>query len=76
MTKINLHEPPGPTDLCFITETPMSEVIEHLNSCGVKIIDGPVERTGATGIITSIFCRDPDQNFIEISNYHLERQDK
>ena len=83
--KINLHEvgkelepkalypTPGSADLCFITETPMSEVIEHLNSCHVDIIDGPVKRTGATGIITSIYCRDPDQNLIEISNYQLER---
>jgi catechol 2,3-dioxygenase-like lactoylglutathione lyase family enzyme len=83
--KINLHEvgnelepkahcpTPGSADLCFITETPMSEVIEHLNSCHVEIIDGPVKRTGATGMITSIYCRDPDQNLIEISNDHLER---
>ena len=83
--KINLHEvgkelepkahypKPGSADLCFITKTPMSEVIEHLNSCNVEIIDGPMERTGATGIITSIYCRDPDQNLIEISNYQLKR---
>ena len=83
--KINLHEvgkelepkahypKPGSADLCFITKTPMSEVIEHLNSCNVEIIEGPVKRTGATGTITSIYCRDPDQNLIEISNYQLER---
>jgi catechol 2,3-dioxygenase-like lactoylglutathione lyase family enzyme len=36
---------------------------------GVEIEDGPVERTGATGPILSVYLRDPDQNLIELSNY-------
>ena len=79
--KINLHErgkefdpkaanpPPGSGDLCFITETPLSQVMGHLRSCGVKIIGGPVRRTGAVGPIESIYLRDPDGNLIEVSNY-------
>jgi len=35
----------------------------------VTIIEGIVERTGATGKINSIYLRDPDQNLIELSNY-------
>jgi len=63
------HYPtPGSVDLFFITETPISEVIEHFNSCNVKIVGGPVKRTGATEITTSIYCYDPDHNLIEISN--------
>ncbi|HEX9897572.1 MAG TPA: VOC family protein, partial [Candidatus Methylomirabilis sp.] len=56
--KINLHErgkefdpkaanpTPGSGDLCFITETPLSQVMGHIRSCGVEIIEGPVRRTG------------------------------
>ena len=79
--KINLHqkgnefEPkaqnptPGSADLCFITSVPLKEVLSHLQSCGVDIINGPVKRTGATGPIISVYFRDPDMNLIELSNY-------
>jgi catechol 2,3-dioxygenase-like lactoylglutathione lyase family enzyme len=64
------HQPTsGSGDLCFITNTPLSEVIQHLGSCGVTILEGPVERTGATGAIISLYFRDPDLNLIEVSNY-------
>ena len=79
--KINLHqlgqefEPkagqpmPGSGDLCFITSAPLEQVIDHLRSRGVEIIEGPVPRTGATGLILSVYFRDPDGNLLEISNY-------
>jgi catechol 2,3-dioxygenase-like lactoylglutathione lyase family enzyme len=78
--KINLHqqgrefEPkaalptPGSADLCFITSVPLAEVIAHLEQASVAILEGPVERTGATGSLSSIYFRDPDQNLIEVSN--------
>jgi catechol 2,3-dioxygenase-like lactoylglutathione lyase family enzyme len=78
--KINLHqvgrefEPkartpqPGSADLCFISETPLSEVIEHLHRCGVALLAGPVRRTGALGPIDSVYFRDPDGNLIEVAN--------
>jgi catechol 2,3-dioxygenase-like lactoylglutathione lyase family enzyme len=76
--KINLHEQgrefdpkalrpmPGSADLCFVTSTPMPEVMAHLAACGVEVIEGPVKRTGATGPILSVYCRDPDMNLIEV----------
>ena len=79
--KINLHkqgkefEPkaynpmPGSADLCFITSTPLEQAMEHVKAQGVKIIEGPVDRTGALGPITSFYFRDPDDNLIEISEY-------
>jgi catechol 2,3-dioxygenase-like lactoylglutathione lyase family enzyme len=78
--KINLHqygnefEPkaqqptPGSADLCFITSVPLPEVINHLSSCNVAVIEGPVLRTGATGPILSVYFRDPDMNLVEVSN--------
>ena len=79
--KINLHqagkefEPkaqrptPGSADLCFITEIPLSQAMDHVRNKGVAIIEGPVARTGATGPINSFYFRDPDMNLIEVSNY-------
>ncbi len=64
-----LHPTPGSADLCFITTVPLSEVARHIQSCGVEIIEGPVQRTGAVGKIMSIYLRDPDRNLIEVSNY-------
>lgn len=80
-SKFNLHqkdkefEPkaqtptPGSVDLCLITQTSIEKVISHLNTYGVKIEEGPVQRTGAVGPINSVYIRDPDNNLIEISNY-------
>ncbi|XP_078520118.1 glyoxalase domain-containing protein 5-like [Lissotriton helveticus] len=67
------HQPtPGSIDLCLITQTPLSTVLEHLEACGVAVEEGPVARTGAVGEILSIYFRDPDHNLIEISNYSEE----
>lgn len=63
------HPTPGSADLCFITLTPMEEVISYLTDLRVHVEAGPVERTGTTGKLLSIYIRDPDQNLIEISNY-------
>jgi catechol 2,3-dioxygenase-like lactoylglutathione lyase family enzyme len=83
--KINLHqrgrefEPkaavptPGSADLCFLTATRVDEVAAHLRSCGVEVVEGPVERTGATGPIRSVYCRDPDGNLIEVANLITDR---
>lgn len=63
------HPTPGSADLCFITSTPLTEVVNHLSSCHVEVLEGPVQRTGATGPILSIYFRDPDMNLIEVSNH-------
>ena len=60
---------PGSADICFVTSVPVSEVLAHLNSCGVRLVGGPVERNGARGMMTSVYFRDPDLNLVEVSNY-------
>src|SRR5690349_21164655 len=77
--KFNLHEwgkefeprahvaVPGSLDLCFIAAVPLEEVIERLQRQNIRILEGPVMKTGATGPIRSVYVRDPDLNLIEIS---------
>ena len=79
--KINLHEwgkefsprahvaAPGTLDLCFIASVPLEQVIRTLAKAKVKIIEGPVKKTGAAGPIRSVYVRDPDLNLVEISVY-------
>jgi catechol 2,3-dioxygenase-like lactoylglutathione lyase family enzyme len=79
--KINLHEwgkeftprahvaVPGSLDLCFISSVPLDQVIERLHRSQIKIIQGPVAKTGAKGAIRSVYVRDPDLNLVEISVY-------
>jgi catechol 2,3-dioxygenase-like lactoylglutathione lyase family enzyme len=77
--KINLHEwgkefaprahvaVPGSLDLCFIAAVPLEQVISKLNQLQVRIIEGPVAKTGAVSKLRSVYVRDPDLNLIEIS---------
>ena len=64
-----LRPTPGSEDLCFTTNRSMPEIIAHLKSCGAEIIEGPVKRAGASGSMTSVYIRDPDQNLIEVATY-------
>ena len=77
--KFNVHPPgfdagikartptPGSLDLCFLAHLPLAEVISRLQSHGVVIEEGPIERTGARFTIRSVYVRDPDGNLVEIS---------
>ncbi len=79
--KINLHqvdngpEPkantpsPGSADLCFVTQSPLSDAMQHVRDCGIEILEGAVTRTGAMGPMMSFYFRDPDLNLIELCHY-------
>jgi catechol 2,3-dioxygenase-like lactoylglutathione lyase family enzyme len=60
---------PGAVDVCFITAVPPDEVVGHFHDCGVQIVHGPAVKNGALGPITSVYCRDPDGNLVEVSSY-------
>lgn len=62
---------PGTDDLCFIVTMKADQVAEYLRACGVTIELGPVAKAGALGPITSVYCRDPDGNLIEIATYSV-----
>ena len=77
--KINVHEwgreftprahvaAPGTLDLCFIASVSLEQVMEKLKQSNVKIIEGPVLKTGAVHKLRSVYVRDPDLNLVEIS---------
>ena len=60
---------PGTQDLCFVVTVSAEDVLEHLDGIGIAVELGPVAKQGALGPITSVYCRDPDGNLIEIATY-------
>lgn len=78
--KFNLHpagneyEPkavkpvPGSQDFCLIVED-VAAAEARLQETGIEIIEGPGPKTGARGELLSIYCRDPDGNLVELSQY-------
>ena len=79
--KINLHPfraeylphadipAPGTGDMCLVCEGEIAEVVRDLTTHGVEVEVGPVEQTGARGLMTSVYIRDPDRNLVEIACY-------
>ena len=77
--KLNLHRAgrpiqpharrptPGSADVCLLVEGTLDAVERELELAGVVFELGPVERTGATGRIRSLYVRDPDGNLVELS---------
>ena len=82
-TQLNVHGPgvdvganvarvpvqPGNSDVCFVWPGRIEAAVEHLNSHGVEIETGPVERSGAQGGGTSVYFRDPDGSLLEFLSY-------
>lgn len=78
--KINLHDAKAPyvphaknpttgaIDICFLSDLPIQEWIKRFDLHNIPIENGPVQKTGATGALMSIYVRDPDGSLIEISN--------
>ena len=77
--KINLHRfgnefspharrpTPGSCDLCFIVSgRTLEEMKEQVESNGISVIEGPVEREGALGAMMSIYFHDPDGHRLQL----------
>lgn len=81
--KINLHQRgaeiqpnaqnanTGTADLCLLTDTPLEQVQAELQAHRINLLKNGqiVQRTGAIGIIRSLYFYDPGGNLLEISQY-------
>jgi catechol 2,3-dioxygenase-like lactoylglutathione lyase family enzyme len=77
--KINLHtagaefDPhagrpvPGSEDFCLLIDGPLDDAERELRAAGIEIEVGPIDRTGATRPLRSLYVRDPDGNLVELS---------
>jgi len=63
-----LQPVPGSANLCLITAVPVPRLMQRLHHYGVRVIEGPLKRPGASGMLLSIYCRDPDGNLLELAN--------
>lgn len=74
LQKINLHQAgeefsphaarpaPGTADVCFTTDRPIAEWVDHFADLEIPLVEGPVPRAGALGPMMSVYIRDPDGN--------------
>jgi catechol 2,3-dioxygenase-like lactoylglutathione lyase family enzyme len=63
------HATSGSADICFLSDTTLTDWQAHLKILGIPVEAGPIARTGAKGPIISLYIRDPDGNLIEVSNH-------
>jgi catechol 2,3-dioxygenase-like lactoylglutathione lyase family enzyme len=62
------HRPtPGAADVCLLIDGDLGDAERELRVAGIPVELGPVDRTGASRPIRSLYIRDPDGNLIEIS---------
>ena len=64
---------PGCGDFCFVWSGTLDALYEALQRAGATIIEGPVQREGGRGrgrqVGTSVYTRDPDENWLEFIIY-------
>ncbi|ANI98369.1 VOC family protein [Pediococcus pentosaceus] len=59
----------GSIALSVVAKNPIEEIVNHLKSYFIEIIDNPKTRQGTHGDVQSLLIKDPDGNLIEIANY-------
>ncbi|GAB2501805.1 Virulence protein [Corynebacterium atrinae] len=66
---------PGALDICFVTELTVEESLAAWEAAGIEVHEGPIQRSGAVGPITSLYALDPDGNLIEVAHYGAQGSD-
>ena len=58
---------PGSSDMCFLVEDDVEEVLQRLKQKNIKVLGGGqvVQRTGARTKLLSVYIHDPDGNLVE-----------
>jgi catechol 2,3-dioxygenase-like lactoylglutathione lyase family enzyme len=59
----------GAADFCLVVDDDAATVAAHLDDEGIEVVEGPVEKTGALGSMTSVYVHDPDGNLVEFASY-------
>jgi catechol 2,3-dioxygenase-like lactoylglutathione lyase family enzyme len=59
----------GSADFCLRWEGTVEEAQQFLDKAGIPMLHEPVARSGAQGLGTSLYVRDPDGNLIELLTY-------
>lgn len=69
-TKLVADKPTiGSADLCLVAGDKVDDILHHFKSYYVDVVEGPVEKHGSEGAMTSIYVHDPDKNLIEVAVY-------
>lgn len=63
------HNEPGNAFLAFRSPWPVEECSDRLRANGITVEEGPIRRFGARGWGTSVYCRDPSGNEVELISY-------
>lgn len=63
------HVQQGSADLCFELTGSLSKFKAEIESKGLEIELGIVDRNGVNGPMSSVYLRDPDGNLIEFCSY-------
>ena len=69
-TKLVADKPTiGSADFCLVAGDKVDNILHHFKSYYVDVVEGPVEKHGSEGAMTSIYVHDPDKNLIEVAVY-------
>lgn len=60
---------PNLNHVCLVVDQTVAELRRHLDDHGIAIERGPVQVSGARGVGTSFYVRDPDHTQVELRTY-------
>lgn len=64
--EVRNHAMEGAGHVGFVSHWSMADILAHLQTQQVPVLEGPVEKTDPHGKMTCVYINDPDNNLIEI----------